>query len=91
MNKAQFIEKVAESTGLSKRDSAIVVNACIDALTDGIVEDGTVSLVNFGSFHVVQRAARKARNLTTGEEITVPSRRVPTFKPSRQLKDMVHG
>lgn len=90
MNKAQVIANVAERTGLSKRDSAIVVRACIDAFIDGIVEDGTVTLIDFGSFHVVWRSARKARNLNTGEEITVPSKRVPTFRPSRRLKDMVH-
>jgi len=65
----------------------LVIGTVIDGIKSGIMTDGKVTLVGFGTFSVVERAARKARNPKTGEAIDVPRKMVPKFKPSKLLKD----
>lgn len=87
MNKADLINNVAEDVGLSKRDTRIVIESIIKHITDGILANGKVTLVGFGSFVTAQRKARKARNPQTGKKIDVPAKTVIKFRTSQQLKD----
>jgi DNA-binding protein HU-beta len=82
---------VAEEGGVTKKDARIVIGTVLDGVSKGLKEDGKVTLVDFGTFSVVERKARKARNPQTGEEIDVPAKRVPKFKASKALKTSVEG
>ena len=89
MNKAELIAAVAEKTALSKKDSEKAVNAAFEAITAALVGGDKVQLVGFGAFEVKERNARVGRNPHTKEAIEIPATRVPAFKASKALKDVV--
>ena len=89
MNKKDLINFVAEETGATKKDSGLMVDAVIAGIKAGIINDGKVGLVGFGTFKAVPRKARTARNPQTGEPVEVPARMVPAWKPSKLLKEKV--
>jgi len=89
MNKAELVEQVANQTGLTKNVSREAVNAMISAITDSLVREEKVTLVGFGTFQVIQRKARKGVNPQTRETIQIPAKKVPKFKPGKDLKDKV--
>ena len=90
MNKAELVNFVANESGVSKKDAGVIVTTVLDGICDGLIKDGRVTLVGFGTFTVVPRKARVARNPQTGEEINVPEKNVPKFKPSPVLKEQVN-
>ena len=85
MNKAQLVEKVANSTNQSKLVTKQILEGFLDSIGESLCEGRKIEIRGFGSFKVKQRKARVTRNPRTGEKIHVPSRSVPTFKPSRKL------
>lgn len=89
MNKAELIDAVAKSSDLKKADAARAVDGVIDAISDALKNNDSVSLVGFGIFSVKERAARQGRNPLTGDTITIKAARVPTFKAGKVLKDAV--
>ncbi len=89
MTKVELIAAIAEKTELSKKDAEKALNAVIEAITDGLKNDGKVQMVGFGTFEVRERAAREGKNPATGETIQIPASRVPTFKAGKGLKDNV--
>ena len=89
MNKAQLIEAIAAKSELSKKDAEVALSAAIDAITAALKAGDKVQLVGFGTFAVKARAERVARNPKTGEAITVPAAKVPTFAAGKALKDAV--
>ena len=89
MNKTELIAAVAESAGLTKKDTERVVNAAIDAITASLREGEKVQISGFGTFETKEREARVGRNPHTKEEIHIPATRVPGFKASKALKDIV--
>ena len=89
MNKTELISACAESTGLSKKDSERVLNAAIDAITAALVKGEKVQISGFGIFETKNREARIGRNPHTKEAIEIPATRVPAFKASKALKDVV--
>jgi len=89
MNKADLINHVADSAGLSKTAAGDAVEAVLSGITDTLSNGDSVSLVGFGTFSVADRAARTARNPRTGEAIQVAASRAPKFKPGKALKDAV--
>lgn len=89
MNKQGLIAKVAEKAELSKKESAKFVGVVFESVLEGLLEDGEVTLGDLGKLQVIKRSARKARNPQTNEEILVPEKNVPKFKPSKYLKDSV--
>lgn len=89
MNKRELINVVAEVTDSSKREAAIMVDAVIGSIAEELVDGGKVSLVGFGTFESVLRNERKCRNLQTGEDMIVPAKMAPKFRPSKSLKDAV--
>lgn len=89
MNKSELVGKVAEKSGLSKKDSEKAVNAMIDAIGEALAQGDKVSLVGFGTFEVRERAPRTGRNPQTGEEIAIPATKVPAFKAGKALKESV--
>lgn len=89
MNKTELIAAVAESAGLTKKDAERVLNASIDAITASLVKGEKVQISGFGTFDAKEREARIGRNPHTKEEIHIPATRVPSFKASKALKDLV--
>ncbi|HEY8486806.1 MAG TPA: HU family DNA-binding protein [Limnochordales bacterium] len=89
MTKAELVDKVAEKTGLTKKDSGRALDAVFEAITEALAGGQRVQLVGFGSFEVRRRAARKGRNPQTGKEIQISARRVPAFKAGKALKEAV--
>ncbi len=90
MNKNDLVAAVADSTGLSKADSARAVDGVFDSITDELKKGGEVRLVGFGTFSVAQRAASEGRNPRTGARIHIPASKQPKFKAGKGLKDSVN-
>jgi len=91
MNKKGLTDFVASEAGITKKDANALVGVVIDGIANGITAEGKVTLVGFGTFSVVKRKARMARNPQTGEPISVPEKTVPKFKPSKKLKEATLG
>ena len=89
MTKADLVEKVAEGTGLTRTDVAVVVDAFLDTVKISMENGHNIEIRGFGTFKVKLRKERKARNPRTGEVVPVPSRKVPVFKPSNEFKNMI--
>ncbi|WP_178372039.1 HU family DNA-binding protein [Desulfacinum infernum] len=90
MNKKELIEKVAATANVSKQDTASVVNALLNEIEAALKAGEQIAITGFGSFKVVDRPAREARNPRTGEKITVPASKVPKFVPGKSLKDALN-
>ncbi|MGX7389873.1 HU family DNA-binding protein [Dolosigranulum pigrum] len=88
-NKADLVDKVADKTGLTKKDSNAAVEAVFDSIQEFLAEEEKVQLIGFGTFEVRERAARKGRNPQTGDEIQIPATKVPAFKAGKNLKEAV--
>jgi DNA-binding protein HU-beta len=89
MNKTELIASVAESAGLTKKDTERVINAAIDAITEALAKGDKVQLSGFGTFETKDREARIGRNPHTKEAVEIPATRVPAFKASKALKDNI--
>ena len=90
MTKTDLIVQVAEKARLSKKDSAVAVDAVFTAITAALAQGDGLSLTGFGSFAVSERAAREAKNPRTGEKIAVPASKAVKFKSGKALKDAVN-
>ena len=90
MNKNDLVAAVADSTGLSKADSASAVDAVFDTVTSALKRGDDVRLVGFGTFSVTRRAASQGRNPRTGERIQIPASNQPKFKAGKGLKDSLN-
>ena len=89
MNKAELVEAMTTVTGLTKADTERSLDAFIEVVKKNISNKEGVKLVGFGSFSTSDRKARVGRNPQTGEEIQIPARRVPIFKPGKELKSCI--
>jgi len=88
-NKNEVITKIAEKTGLTKKDSELALKGFIASVEEFVASGEKVQLVGFGTFEVRERAARTGRNPQTGEEIQIAASRVPAFRAGKALKDSV--
>ncbi len=89
MTKADLVEEVSGKTGLTRTDVAVVVDGFLDAVKRSLENGNNIEIRGFGTFKIKQRKARKARNPRTGEEVPVPDRKVPVFKPSNEFKSLI--
>ncbi len=89
MNKTELISKVAERTGMTKKDTEKVVNEVFEVVSDQLAQEDKVQLIGFGTFEVRERAAREGRNPATGEVIHIEATKVPAFKAGKALKEKV--
>lgn len=87
LTKSRIVEGVRAATGLPRTESSDLVEALVDVLKDALEQGESIKISGFGSFLVRTKSARLGRNPQTGESITLPRRRVLTFKPSRLLRD----
>ncbi len=86
MTKKEIVRRISEELGLKQTDTKEVVQRTFDAIIEALATEQRVELRNFGVFEVKKRAARKARNPKTGEEVLVPARFVVTFKPGKEME-----
>lgn len=91
MTKKDIITKISEKTELTKKDSEAALNAFIETITNSLATGDKIQMAGFGIFEVTERAARTGRNPHDGSTIKIPARKLPKFKPSKTLKDMVNG
>ncbi|HMM41328.1 MAG TPA: HU family DNA-binding protein [Thermomicrobiales bacterium] len=91
MRKQDLVKSVAGKTNMPERQVDTVVQATFDAIRDSLAEGEEVTITGFGSFRISERGAREGRNPQTGERITIPSRKSPSFRPGTQLKRAVGG
>ena len=89
MTKADLVEEVSGKTGLTRADVAVVVDIFLEVVKKSLENGNNIEIRGFGTFKIKQRKARKARNPRTGEEVPVPDRKVPVFKPSKEFKDSI--
>ncbi|MCL6637353.1 MAG: HU family DNA-binding protein [Alicyclobacillus sp.] len=89
MNKNDLINKVAEQTGLKKKDAEAAVNSVFGAIEEALAAGEKVQVIGFGTFETRRRAARPGRNPQTGETIDIPASVVPAFKPGNRLKELI--
>ena len=89
MNKTELINAVAETSGLTKKDSEVALNAILDTIQNAMKSGDKVQLVGFGSFEVKERAARTGKNPATGATIEIPACKAPAFKAGKALKDAI--
>jgi DNA-binding protein HU-beta len=89
MNKMELVNKVAERTGLKKKDAELAVNSVFEVIADALKEGEKVQVIGFGTFETRERSARSGRNPQTGETINIPASVVPAFKPGNRLKEVI--
>jgi integration host factor subunit beta len=90
MTKADLVEEVARVTELTRKDSEVIVDTLFESVIKALKTGDKLEVRGFGSFRVRQRNARVGRNPKTGEKVEVPAKRVPYFKPSKELKDLIN-
>lgn len=86
MVRSELVEKIARETSLIKKDADRILDTIVDGIKDALTRGDKVELRGLGTFGVKHRASRLARNLKTGETISLPPRRVPFFRPGKELK-----
>ena len=90
MNKTELVAAIAEKTELSKKDSEKALKAFIDVVSEELQKGEKIQLVGFGTFEVVERAAREGRNPQTGKTMSIEACKAPKFKAGKALKDAVN-
>lgn len=89
MTKAELIAVMAEEAEVTKADAAKVLESFTSAVAKELKESGKLALVGFGTFSVVERAAREGRNPQTGKTIKIPAKKAVKFKPGKDLTEAV--
>ncbi len=90
MTKAELVEEVARSTELTKKHAEIIVNTVFESIVDSLKAGEKIELRGFGSFRIRRRGSRIGRNPKTGDRVKVPAKRIPYFKPGKDLREMLN-
>ena len=90
MTKAELVEEVSRVSDLTKKHSEVIVDTVFRSIIDALQRGEKIELRGFGSFRLRQREPRKGRNPKTGARVDVPPKRVPYFKPGKELKDLIN-
>lgn len=91
MTKADLVDEVVKVAGLSKKHAETIVNTVFGSIIDALERDDKIELRGFGSFRVRRRRSRQGRNPKTGDQVAVPEKRIPYFKPGKELKDLINA
>ena len=90
MTKADLIDEVARIAELTRRDSEVIVETIFESIITSLRAGDKIEIRGFGSFRTRQRNPRTGRNPKTGDKVEVPAKKIPFFKPSKELKDVVN-
>jgi DNA-binding protein HU-beta len=89
MTKAELIDRISSSTGLSKADATKALETTLNSIRTALKKGQKVTFVGFGTFSVTKRKSRKGRNPRTGDVITIPAAKIPKFTAGKSFKDAV--
>ncbi len=90
MTKAELVEEVSRVSDLTKKHSEVIVDTVFKSIIDALHRGEKIELRGFGSFRLRKREPRKGRNPKTGDKVDVPPKKVPYFKPGKELKDLIN-
>src|SRR5246127_2232764 len=90
MTKADLIDEVSRQVELTRKDSEVIVETIFDSIVHSLRAGDKIEIRGFGSFRTRQRNSRVGRNPKTGDRVDVPAKKIPFFKPSKELKDLVN-
>jgi len=90
MTKAELIDEVSRVVEMTRKDSEVIVEAIFDSVVKALHSGDKIEIRGFGSFRTRRRQPRVGRNPKTGARVEVPAKRIPYFKPSKELKDLVN-
>lgn len=91
MTKAELVEEVAKTTQLTKKHAELIVNTVFESIVTSLKDGDKIELRGFGSFRIRNRGPRIGRNPKTGDRVDVPSKRIPYFKPGKELKELLNS
>jgi len=91
MTKADIVNTLFEKVGLPKKEAQDIIEIILSTMKETFVEGESIKISGFGTFNVRKKGARRGRNPKTGEEIEITPRRVVTFRPSNQLKELIEN
>ena len=91
MTKADLIEEVSRAVEMTRKESEVIVEAIFDSIVRSLRGGDKIEIRGFGSFRTRQRQSRIGRNPKTGTRVEVPAKKIPYFKPSKELKDVVNA
>ena len=90
MTKAELVEDVARAAELTKKDAERLVELVFESIIETLNNGEKIELRGFGSFRVRERGARRGRNPKTGAPVDIPAKRVPYFKPGKEMKELIN-
>lgn len=90
MTKADLVEEVVKAAEVSKKHAETIVNTVFSSIVAALRREDKIELRGFGSFRVRRRRSRQGRNPKTGDRVEVPEKRIPYFKPGKELKDLIN-
>ena len=90
MTKAELVDEVAHAVQLTKKQAETIVNIVFDSIVESLRAGQKIELRGFGSFRLRSRKSRTGRNPKTGEKVDVPSKKIPYFKPGKELKELIN-
>jgi integration host factor subunit beta len=90
MTKAELVEEVGQQAALTRKHSEVIVDAVFSAILEALQRGDKIELRGFGSFRVRERGSRTGRNPKTGEGVVVPAKKVPHFKPGKELRELIN-
>ncbi len=92
MTKSELIDRLAmHQRHLSHKDVELGVKLLLDTVADALAQNERIEIRGFGSFSLHHRPSRTGRNPKTGEAVAIPEKRVPHFKPGKELRERVNG
>lgn len=90
MTKADLVDEVVRVSRVSKKHAETIVNTVFSSIVEALHREDKIELRGFGSFRVRRRRSRQGRNPKTGDRVEVPEKRIPYFKPGKELKDLIN-
>ena len=91
MTKAELVEEVSRVSDLTKKHAEVIVDTVFKSIIDALHRGEKIELRGFGSFRLRKREPRKGRNPKTGDKVDVPAKRIPYFKPGKELKELINN
>ena len=90
MTKADLIDEVSRAAGIARKESEAIIEVVVDSIVNCLRNGEKLEIRGLGSFRTLQRPARVGRNPKAGAEVQIPPKRIPTFKPGKELRDLVN-
>jgi integration host factor subunit beta len=90
MTKAELVDEVSTEAELTRKHSEVIVDAVFSSIVEALQRGDKIELRGFGSFRVRHRGSRTGRNPKTGEGVLVPAKKVPYFKPGKELRELIN-